>query len=160
VTPEERQKLREVATVAARAVASIPPRPVLDAWNLQTSNSFRRVGTARGDGDVLCATKHPIDGHPDLLAAPGVLDYIVAAQPRVVTALLDDLDALEDKLSKAQVISDTIGTVEKRLDEMVRVFAALGTAVSQLADPSDAEAVAKARALFDQLMTSLQEVHR
>jgi hypothetical protein len=83
---EERRKLREAAM-----------RQAPGNWALQTSNSFRRIG-GRGDGDVLCATTHPVDGHPDLLAAPGVLDYIVAAQPRVVLALLDELDRCEETL--------------------------------------------------------------
>lgn len=97
---DERHKLREAAVVAVNA---IPPRTsverVLGRWSLQTSNSFRRIG-CHGDGDVLCGTKQPSDGHPDLLAAPGVLDYIVAAQPRVVIALLDQIDALEARCAE------------------------------------------------------------
>jgi len=69
-------------------------------WELQTSNSFRRLGTKRGDGDVLCAVTHPSDGHPDLLAHPEVLDYIVATQPRVVLMFLDALDQLESELAQ------------------------------------------------------------
>jgi len=95
VTSDERQSLRDAATAA---IAATPPRNsverVLARWSLQTSNSFRRIG-CHGDGDVLCGTKHPIDGHPDLLSPPAVLAYIVAAQPRVVLALLDQIDALE-----------------------------------------------------------------
>jgi len=34
-------------------------------WTVSTSNSFRRISSADGDGDVLRATKHP-DGWPDL----------------------------------------------------------------------------------------------
>jgi hypothetical protein len=100
VTREERQSLRALALAAIeatrdRAYGRRAAQP--SAWELQTSNSFRRIG-ARGDGDVLCATTHPRDHHPDLLAAPSVLDYIVAAQPRTMIALLDALDAAEDEL--------------------------------------------------------------
>jgi hypothetical protein len=93
VTPEQRQALRVAALRTARERYEPSEEPGL--WKLQTSNSYRRIGTVRGDGDVLCATIHPIDRHPDLLAPPGVLDYIVAAQPRVVLELLDQLDKLE-----------------------------------------------------------------
>jgi len=61
-------------------------------WSVQTSNSFRRIGTDRGDGDVLCAVTQRSDGHPDLHAAPGVLDWIVATHPFVVTDLIEQRD--------------------------------------------------------------------
>jgi hypothetical protein len=97
VTREQRQALRDIALTALSATRpdreerQAAPR---DAWKLQTSNSHRRIG-AHGDGDVLCGTTHPRDHHPDLLARPGVLEYIVATQPRVVLELLDALDALD-----------------------------------------------------------------
>jgi len=96
-----KQQLREAAHVAinsTRERTGVRAELASD-WQLQTSNSFRRIGTPYGDGNVLCGTKHPHDGHPDLLAAQGVLDYIVAAQPRVVLQLLDDVDAMADKLA-------------------------------------------------------------
>ena len=101
MTREDRQKLREAALAASEGIRTPPyGRRVMDdsEWQLQTSNSFRRIGTTFGDGNVLCGTKHPRDGHPDLLAPPGVLDYIVAAQPQVILALLDLLDKAEDEL--------------------------------------------------------------
>lgn len=61
-------------------------------WSVQTSNSFRRIGTVHGDGNVLCAITQPSDRQPDLHAPAGVLDYIVAAHPLVVLELLDQLD--------------------------------------------------------------------
>ncbi len=158
VTHEARQKLREAATVAVKAVACPYARQRPGSWSLQTSNSFRRIGM-HGDGDVLCATVHPSDRHPDLSAPPGVLDYIVAAQPRVVLTLLDEIEALEGKLRDASVVCDKITYVEKRLDEMVSVLTGFGSAVAQLADPSDAEAVARARAQIDQLIASMRGVH-
>lgn len=100
MTPDDRQKLRDAAQAAA---GGTPPRSsverALDRWSLQTSNSFRRIGTPYGDGNVLCGATHPRDGHPDLLAAPAVFDYIIAAQPRVVLALLDELDRCEETLA-------------------------------------------------------------
>jgi hypothetical protein len=116
MTTEQRQKLREAALAAmnaTRAKTSAGHRAALAAdWELQTSNSWRRIG-AHGDGDVLCPTTHHLDRHPDLTAPSGVLDYIVAAQPRVVLALLDQLDAAERLLSR-------LAEVEARLDDTDR----------------------------------------
>ena len=99
------------------AVSATPPRTsverVLGRWSLQTSNSFRRIG-CHGDGDVLCGTKHPHDGHPDLLARPGVLDYIIAAQPRVVLELLDAAEATADKLQRTRAFAEKLLTTTKR----------------------------------------------
>jgi len=99
------EQLRELAASATRE------RP--GTWQLQTSNSFRRIGreigtTGKadeiiGDGDVLCAVNHPVDRHPDLLARADVLEYIVAAQPRAVLALLEDLDNAETMLAAPEV---------------------------------------------------------
>lgn len=101
VNAEERQLLREAARAA---IAATPPRTsvqrVLSRWELQTSNSFRRIG-CHGDGDVLCATTHPSDRHPDLLAPREVLAYLIAAQPSVVLDLLDQLDVLEQQLARS-----------------------------------------------------------
>ena len=135
MTKEERQQLREAARAAQNG--TIDRLPVgrrmawVANWKLQTSNSFRRIGTLYGDGDVLCATKHPCDAHPDLLAAPGVLNYVVAVQPRVVLKLLDDVDMLEEKLVDAL---------------------SLGEAIMDLTGP---EADARAYALVKQLVASL-----
>ena len=116
-----RQTLRDAATAAlagTRARVDNNQRQLhpdaLD-WQLQTSNSFRRIGTSYGDGDVLCGTKHPRDGHPDLLAAPAVLDYIVAAQPSVVIALLDELDLLTELIAKTRTVQDALLKEVERL---------------------------------------------
>ena len=120
MTSEQRQKLREAAQRAWYSGRGPTP------WVLQTSNSFRRIGTDR-DGDVLCAsaTTHPIDRHPDLTAQIGVLDYIVAAQPPVVLELLDQLDAAEQLLQR-------LAEVETRLDETDRKFREAQVLVEQL----------------------------
>lgn len=64
-------------------------------WELQTSNSWRRIGTAGArfaDGDVLAPTTHRGDNHPDLAARQEDLDFIVAADPATVMVLLDEID--------------------------------------------------------------------
>ena len=85
MTVEQTKRLRELALLVTSGDLRRP-------WSVQTSNSFRRIGTDRGDGDVLCAVTQRSDGHPDLHAAAGVLDYIVAAHPFVVLELLSQRD--------------------------------------------------------------------
>jgi hypothetical protein len=85
MTPEQLYRIRSLARLVTNGDLRRP-------WTVQTSNSFRRIGTDRGDGDVLCAVTQRADGHPDLHAAPGVLDYIVAAHPFVVLRLLEQRD--------------------------------------------------------------------
>jgi hypothetical protein len=115
MTQDERQKLRD-ATIAALNATGF-------RWEVQTSNSFRRIG-CHGDGDVLCGIKHPIDGHPDLLAPRGVLDYVVAVQPRVVLDLLDYLDMIEKRLEHFDEVECQLlemrGAVEKALKAVFR----------------------------------------
>ena len=93
---DDRQKLRDAALAAVNGTRSMDARRVALAanWQLQTSNSFRRIG-AHGDGDVLCGTNHPCDGHPDLLAPPGVLDYVDMLENRLAR-----LDEIEPQLIK------------------------------------------------------------
>jgi hypothetical protein len=127
MTHEGRQKLREAALAAARAVRERTRDTsgrLPGDWELQTSNSYRRIG-AHGDGDVLCAVTQRSDNHPDLHAPPDVLKYIVAAQPSVVLALLDQLDAAKQLLSK-------LSEVEARLDETDRKFREAQVLVEQL----------------------------
>jgi len=97
LTVEQTHKLR----ASALAIPEEARRP----WSVQTSNSFRRIGTDRGDGNVLCGVTRS-DGQADLLAPPGVLDYIIAAHPFVVLELLDQcacarqaLDHLRHKIA-------------------------------------------------------------
>jgi hypothetical protein len=171
VTPDDRANLRLVAQTALNATT---PRTVVERrlgrWSLQTSNSFRRIG-CHGDGDVLCGTKHPIDGHPDLLAPPGVLDYIVAVQPCVVLELLEELrqcaealelsrkhhaedhdelerlrESLEDKLSRAQLVDGVLASTLPALEMLVAA-----------ADRSD---VADVRRLAAGLLTAFKEISR
>ena len=92
ITIDQRNKLREAANAL--------PGALWLPWSVQTSNSFRRIGTDRGDGNVLCAVTQRSDGHPDLHAPSGILDYIVAAHPRVVIDLLDDLEEIQRALKR------------------------------------------------------------
>jgi hypothetical protein len=85
MTVEQTRRLRDLALSITRGDLRHP-------WRVQTSNSFRRIGTDRGDGNVLCAVTQRSDGHPDLLAPEDVLNYIVAAHPLVVLELLDQRD--------------------------------------------------------------------
>lgn len=117
MTSEQKQQLRRAAETAVLALRERSRgRNHRERWELQTSNSFRRIG-CHGDGDVLCATSQR-DGHPDLLAAPAVLDYIVAAQPEVVLALLDALVLAENKLEVAQDLCRKINGLTKELQEV------------------------------------------
>ena len=121
MTLEERQKLRDAAVMAAKAT---PPRTsverVLSRWEVQTSNSFRRIG-CHGDGDVLCAITQRSDNHPDLHAPPGVLDYIVAAQPRVVLALLDQLDEAEQQIARTTEINARLDEADRKFSEVQKL---------------------------------------
>ena len=167
MTPEDRQKLRDAALTAVngtRARSNMAHAALAADWKLWTSNSFRRIG-AHGDGDVLCGTKHPIDGQPDLLAAPGVLDYMIAAQPRVVIQLLDDVAALEDKLEKACVISNKIEDVDRRLRAMASGLVELGGAFTKLVESAGDErewtvAAENVHRALAQLNTQLVELPR
>lgn len=118
----ERQVLRDAALAAVNGTCSrAHVRGVVGLdWQLQDSNSFRRIGTLYGDGDVLCGTKHPIDGHPDLLAAPGVLDYVIASQPHAVLALLDYIDAIEGKLDRLDEIERQLGKMRAAVEQAMK----------------------------------------
>jgi hypothetical protein len=85
------EKLHELALSITRGDLRRP-------WSVQTSNSFRRIGTDRGDGDVLCAVTQPADGQPDLHAAPDVLNYIVAAHPFAILQLIRERDSARHAL--------------------------------------------------------------
>lgn len=131
MTKEERQKLREAALHAQHGVADRSgAQPVgsseaekrsawFQGWALQTSNSFRRIGMY-GDGDVLCAVTQRSDGHPDLSAARGVLDYIVAAQPRAVLELLDMLDAADALCSNVSAMEQRLKDLEEKCHDAIK----------------------------------------
>ena len=69
-------------------------------WHVQDSNSWRRIGTDRIDGAVVCPINQRHDGHPDLGARRDDLDYIAACSPDVVLKLIETLRAA-DRLYEA-----------------------------------------------------------
>ena len=165
MTQDDRQKLREAALAAldgTRNRWNVPRDAMALDWQLQTSNSFRRIGTYYGDGDVVCGTTHPRDRHPDLLAAPGVLDYVVAAQPRIVLSLLDDLDSSEGKLEQArEAIEPQLCGIEARLDNAQAVINTVASALGQLSTSLEGNApVADLLAVIETLRSALAEVKR
>jgi len=119
MTPEARQKLRATALVALESTRSGTPYRSSD-WELQTSNSFRRIGV-NGDGDVLCALNQR-DGHPDLHAARGVLDFIIAAQPLIVLEMLDMLDEAEKAVSVTEIQEHWTADATQRDLNRIRAF--------------------------------------
>lgn len=121
MTRDERQKLREAALAAVNSThaPAVVRRADTAAWHLQTSNSFRRIG-AHGDGDVLVATNHWRDGQPDLLAPSGVLDYIVAAQPRVMLQLLDYIDMIEGRFERIDQIECELIKMRDGVEKMLK----------------------------------------
>lgn len=77
--------------VLERLAAAATPAP----WVVQDGCSWRRIG-ARGDGDVLCPTNHPGDGHPDLDGRNREADLaFIAAAREAVPALLRRVRELE-----------------------------------------------------------------
>ncbi|MFU2763945.1 ead/Ea22-like family protein [Pseudomonas aeruginosa] len=64
-------------------------------WRVQTGCSWRRIGTDNGDGDVLRPCTHPHDGWPDIEAPVENLEYIAAANPKTILALLDEIDGMK-----------------------------------------------------------------
>lgn len=123
LTAEKHRKvLRDVALAAVnatRAKRSQREAALAADWQIQTSNSFRRIG-AHGDGDVLCGTNHPFDRHPDLLAPPGVLEYVVAAQPRVMLSLLDTVEKIEREVFSLQAQLPNTENAAKIADDLQR----------------------------------------
>lgn len=79
----------ERMTTAAK-LAFVPAH----VWTVQNGCSWTRIGTQGEDGNVLRPTVAK-DGFPDIIAAHGVMDYLMAAQPlevAKVAALVADLE--------------------------------------------------------------------
>jgi hypothetical protein len=112
LTDERRQQLRALAS-------AVPPGP----YQVQTSNSFRRIGTSRGDGDILCAIAQRSDRQPDLHAARGVLDLFAALDRETVLELLDAYDEAFAELQRR--IEDLRATDEKYRAELEQRLAAV-----------------------------------
>jgi hypothetical protein len=90
--------------IRRRSQQATPP-----PWMLQDSCSWRRIGTSQGrDGDVLCPTKHPRDGWPDLIVSPENMALIVNA-PADIAALLAEVERLRALCRRAGVDPDAGG---------------------------------------------------
>ncbi|MCZ7861369.1 hypothetical protein O9X98_08165 [Agrobacterium salinitolerans] len=103
----------ERMTTAAK-LAFIPHDP----WTVQNGCSWTRIGTQGEDGNILRPTVAQ-DGVPDIVAAHGVLDYLMAAQPREinkVAALVADMQREIDDLRRQLAAADTpASTTEDQL---------------------------------------------
>ncbi|MDT3718483.1 ead/Ea22-like family protein [Pseudomonas oryzihabitans] len=114
-------------TILVRELRERARRATPGPWELQTSNSWRRIGTAGGrfaDGDVLAPTTHRGDNHPDLAGRQEDLDFIVAADPTTVLALLDEIDRLQHSLHTASANRDHLAReLRHALDEQDRLKA-------------------------------------
>lgn len=83
-------------------------------WKWWDSNSYRRLTfekQGRRDGDALSACVQS-DGHPDVLMAPGVREFIEMASPANVMTLIDRFAAAADGLMDAWKVIDELGTAE------------------------------------------------
>jgi hypothetical protein len=76
-----------------------------DPWIVQNGCSWTRIGTQGEDGNILRPTVAK-DGVPDIIAAHGVLDYVMATQPSevakvvaLVAALQREVNDLRERLS-------------------------------------------------------------
>ena len=95
-----------------------PPIPDLEAirgraekatpgpWVVQNGCSWWRIGTLDRDGAVLCPTKHPRDGQPDLTAGRGEdlqdnLDFIAHAREDI-PALCDEVERVRARCAELE----------------------------------------------------------
>jgi hypothetical protein len=150
MSPDDREKLRSLATALLSAPTGL--------WELQTSNSFRRIGTPGGDGNVLCATKQRSDGHPDLLAASVVLSYIIASQPRAVLDLLDQIETLGKALGDAIAICDQFRGISANLERLKDVMHLFASFVDDVGNDSDDMLRDKAKDLVVKATAMLKEI--
>jgi hypothetical protein len=103
--PDIVERLRELASKATPG-----------EWRWWTSNSWRRLtahaadGSCERDGDVLCPVVHPIDRHPDCSISEADQEYIAAAHPQAILALLDEITALRKRLEDAEQLVQTHAT--------------------------------------------------
>ncbi len=78
---------------------AIAAGPTKGPWYLQEGCSWRRFGTLTEDGNVLRPTKHPKDAWPDLEGPRANMQYIAAADPDTIAALLKERNALRGLVS-------------------------------------------------------------
>ncbi|HDR8953398.1 ead/Ea22-like family protein [Burkholderia vietnamiensis] len=108
-----------------RALAKAAPG---GGWETWASNSWRRVYA--GGNPAITPCVHPNDNHPDLTFAPGVREWIEAATPDAIVALLDKMDAMESENNRLRAELEATAAdkrAAKKPDAMTK-------AVKQLAD--------------------------
>jgi len=102
VTVADLLKLCEDAVVDHRRATPGP-------WTWWTSNSFRRLSSPKGDGDVLCGYRSPHDGVVDIVGSDHNKNFIATVrerEPVIAEALRDLLKALEACFERNQLSAD------------------------------------------------------
>lgn len=99
-----------------RALAKAAPG---GGWETWTSNSWRRVYA--GGNPAITPCVHPHDNHPDLTFAPGVREWIEAATPDAIVALLDKMDAMESENNRLRAELEA-AAADKRDAERYRLL--------------------------------------
>lgn len=77
-------------------------------WQIQDGCSWRRIGTAFHDGDVLCPTNSRTDGHPDLVADDGKLYANLKLIVAAVNALPELLASLTAKDAEIAALTEAL----------------------------------------------------
>ena len=83
--------------------AALDAGPTPGPWRVQDGCSWRRIGSDLGDGDILRPVVNQNDGWPDLAARRETLNYIAAANPTIIRALLAERDAMKATLEEALI---------------------------------------------------------
>lgn len=120
-TPPPDQERAEQATVMTEIKELVEKLRALQKWatpgpwEIHDSCSWRRIGTARHDGNVLCPTNSRTDNHPDLTAGRGEdlqanLGLIVGA----VNALPQLLAAIELLSSQVEELKAALGPFSEK----------------------------------------------
>lgn len=107
----------DLAKIKAAAERATPGK-----WQWWTSNSWRRLRSEKGHGATLSVVEpyaSRSDGHPDCIVSQEDMDFIEAAQPTTVLALIGRVERLEGALDQgaAWFTEYAIGHRAKGADE-------------------------------------------
>lgn len=93
-------------------------------WEWQTSNSWRRLGTIHGDGNVMypCVQR---DGHPDVTFLNGGFE---GPDARLIAAAPQLLEALESMCSVWVTVCNSKGWGPEHMSQYVEARAAIKAA--------------------------------
>ena len=94
-------------------------------WEVQTGCSWRRIGSAGKDGNVLCPTNHPVDGHPDLSSADGNRENnlaLMAESRTAIPALVKRVRQLEGEVAclKTEIDNNNDEYIKKMLMQRLK----------------------------------------